>query len=185
MAEQTQQDGQKTIVAFVVGLLIGGMLVWAFSEPHTDRVDDMNPIAVEVTDDVANTKTETDSKTTPTGEVDVPTTPTLPVGDGEVRVMNQPASIEVALDEAEGADILMVKPAGPYLDIIREVREETELPLAAYQVSGEYALVKVGAAAGVGDHDALMMEKLIAFKRAGCSGILTYFAADAARLLHG
>ncbi|MEO9468282.1 porphobilinogen synthase [Parasphingorhabdus sp.] len=90
---------------------------------------------------------------------------------------------EIAVDIAEGADSVMVKPGLAYLDIIYRAKSEFNVPVFAYQVSGEYALVKAGAAAGVGDHDALMMEKLLAFKRAGCSGILTYFAADAARLL--
>ena len=92
---------------------------------------------------------------------------------------------EIALDIAEGADSVMVKPGLAYLDIIYRAKSEFNIPVYAYQVSGEYALVEAGAAAGVGDRDALMMEKLIAFKRAGCSGILTYFAADAARLLNG
>lgn len=92
---------------------------------------------------------------------------------------------EIALDIAEGADSVMVKPGLAYLDIIYRAKSQFDVPVYAYQVSGEYALVKAGAAAGVGDHDALMMEKLVAFKRAGCSGILTYFAADAARLLRG
>jgi porphobilinogen synthase len=91
---------------------------------------------------------------------------------------------EIALDIAEGADSVMVKPGLAYLDIIYRAKSEFNVPVFAYQVSGEYALVAAGAAAGIGDRDALMMEKLIAFKRAGCSGILTYFAADAARLLH-
>ena len=90
---------------------------------------------------------------------------------------------EIALDIAEGADSVMVKPGLAYLDIIYRAKSEFNVPVYAYQVSGEYALVEAGAAAGVGDRDALMMEKLVAFKRAGCSGILTYFAADAARLL--
>ncbi|MEP2101455.1 MAG: porphobilinogen synthase [Parasphingorhabdus sp.] len=92
---------------------------------------------------------------------------------------------EIALDIAEGADSVMVKPGLAYLDIIYRAKSEFNVPVFAYQVSGEYALVAAGAAAGIGDRDALMMEKLIAFKRAGCSGILTYFAADAARLLNG
>lgn len=92
---------------------------------------------------------------------------------------------EIAMDIAEGADSVMVKPGLAYLDIIYRARTEFNIPVYAYQVSGEYALVKAGAGAGVGDHDALMMEKLVAFKRAGCSGILTYFAADAAKLLQG
>lgn len=90
---------------------------------------------------------------------------------------------EIAMDIAEGADSVMVKPGLAYLDIIFRAKQRFDVPVYAYQVSGEYALVKTGAAAGIGDHDALMMEKLIAFKRAGCSGILTYFAADAAKLL--
>lgn len=90
---------------------------------------------------------------------------------------------EIALDIAEGADSVMVKPGLAYLDIIYRAKSEFNVPVFAYQVSGEYALVKAGAAAGVGDQNALMMEKLLAFKRAGCTGILTYFAADAARLL--
>ncbi len=92
---------------------------------------------------------------------------------------------EVALDIAEGADSVMVKPGLAYLDVIWRVKERFGVPVFAYQVSGEYALIEAGAAAGVGDRDALMMEKLIAFKRAGCTGILTYYAAAAARLLNG
>jgi porphobilinogen synthase len=90
---------------------------------------------------------------------------------------------EVALDLAEGADYVMVKPGLPYLDIVRRVKERFEVPVFAYQVSGEYAMIEAAAAAGAGDRDALVLETLIAFKRAGCSGILTYHAADAARLL--
>jgi porphobilinogen synthase len=90
---------------------------------------------------------------------------------------------EVALDIAEGADHVMVKPGLPYLDIIWRVKERFELPVFAYQVSGEYAMIEAAAAAGVGDRDALLMESLVAFKRAGCSGILTYHAPVAARLL--
>jgi porphobilinogen synthase len=92
---------------------------------------------------------------------------------------------EVALDIAEGADHVMVKPGLPYLDIIYRVRERFELPVFAYQVSGEYAMIEAAAAAGAGDRDALLMETLTAFKRAGCSGILTYHAPVAARLLSG
>jgi porphobilinogen synthase len=92
---------------------------------------------------------------------------------------------EVELDLAEGADSVMVKPGLAYLDIIWRVRQRFEVPVFAYQVSGEYALIEIGAAAGVGDRDALLMEKLIAFKRAGCSGVLTYHAPVAARLLGG
>jgi len=92
---------------------------------------------------------------------------------------------EVALDIAEGADSVMVKPGLAYLDIVWRVKERFDMPVFAYQVSGEYALIEAGVAAGVGDRDALVMEKLIAFKRAGCTGVLTYYAAHAARLLHG
>ena len=86
------------------------------------------------------------------------------------------ALTEVALDEAEGADVLMVKPAGPYLDIIREVREETELPLAAYQVSGEYAQLHAAAERGWLDLERCRDESLLAIRRAGADMILTYFA---------
>ena len=92
---------------------------------------------------------------------------------------------EVALDLAEGADSVMVKPGLPYLDIVRRVKERFEVPVFAYQVSGEYAMIEAAAAAGAGDRDALVMETLMAFKRAGCSGVLTYHAPLAARLLHG
>lgn len=95
------------------------------------------------------------------------------------------ALIEVELDLAEGADSVMVKPGLAYLDLIWRVKQRFEVPVFAYQVSGEYALIEAGAAAGVGDRDALLMEKLIAFKRAGCSGVLTYHAPVAARLLNG
>jgi len=90
---------------------------------------------------------------------------------------------EVALDLAEGADSVMVKPGLPYLDIVRRVKERFEVPVFAYQVSGEYAMIEAAAAAGAGDRDALVLETLMAFKRAGCSGVLTYHAAHAARLL--
>jgi porphobilinogen synthase len=92
---------------------------------------------------------------------------------------------EVALDIAEGADSVMVKPGLPYLDIIRRVKDRFEIPVFAYQVSGEYAMIEAAAAAGAGDRDALVLETLLAFRRAGCSGILTYHAAHAARLLNG
>jgi len=95
------------------------------------------------------------------------------------------ALAEVALDIAEGADSVMVKPGLPYLDIVRRVKERFEVPVFAYQVSGEYALIEAGAAAGAGDRDALVLETLLAFKRAGCSGVLTYHAPVAARLLGG
>ncbi len=90
---------------------------------------------------------------------------------------------ETALDVQEGADIIMVKPALPYLDIIRAVREEFDLPVAAYNVSGEYAMVKAAAARGWLDEERVMMEILTAIKRAGADLIITYFAKDAARLL--
>ncbi|USI72682.1 porphobilinogen synthase [Sphingomonas morindae] len=90
---------------------------------------------------------------------------------------------EVALDLAEGADTVIVKPGLPYLDIIRRVKERSEVPVFAYQVSGEYAMIEAAAAAGMGDRDALALETLTAMKRAGCSGMLTYFAPLAARLL--
>jgi porphobilinogen synthase len=90
---------------------------------------------------------------------------------------------EVALDLAEGADSVMVKPGLPYLDIVRRVKERFEVPVFAYQVSGEYAMLEAAVSVGVGDRDALVLETLTAFKRAGCSGVLTYHAAHAARLL--
>ena len=90
---------------------------------------------------------------------------------------------EVALDIAEGADMVMVKPGMPYLDVLRRVKDEFKVPTFAYQVSGEYAMLKAAAANGWLDHDKVMLEALLAFKRAGADGILTYFAIDAARLL--
>lgn len=90
---------------------------------------------------------------------------------------------EVALDIAEGADMVMVKPGMPYLDIVRRVKDTFRMPTFAYQVSGEYAMLKAAAQAGWLDHDAVMMESLLAFKRAGADGILTYFALDAAHKL--
>jgi porphobilinogen synthase len=90
---------------------------------------------------------------------------------------------EVALDLAEGADMVMVKPGMPYLDIVRRVKDEFRVPTFAYQVSGEYAMLKAAALNGWLDHDAVVMESLLAFKRAGADGVLTYFALDAARLL--
>lgn len=91
---------------------------------------------------------------------------------------------EAYLDEAEGADILMVKPGLPYLDVIKELRDNTTLPIAAYNVSGEYAMVKAAAMNGWLDYDKTVIETLWAFKRAGSDMILTYFAKDAARLLN-
>ena len=90
---------------------------------------------------------------------------------------------EVALDIAEGADMVMVKPGMPYLDVLRRVKDEFRMPTFVYQVSGEYAMLKAASANGWLDHDAVMMEALLAFKRAGADGILTYFSLDAARLL--
>jgi len=90
---------------------------------------------------------------------------------------------EVGLDLAEGADTVMVKPGLPYLDIVVRVREAFRVPVFAYQVSGEYAMIEAAVAAGAGERDALVLETLMAFKRAGCSGVLTYHAAHAARLL--
>lgn len=90
---------------------------------------------------------------------------------------------EVALDLAEGADMVMVKPGMPYLDVVRRVKDEFRVPTFAYQVSGEYAMLKAAAQNGWLDHDKVMMEALLAFKRAGADGILTYFAIEAARLL--
>ncbi len=90
---------------------------------------------------------------------------------------------EVALDIAEGADMVMVKPGMPYLDIVRRVKEEFRMPTFAYQVSGEYSMLMAAAQNGWLDRDAVMMESLLAFKRAGADGVLSYFALDAARLL--
>jgi porphobilinogen synthase len=90
---------------------------------------------------------------------------------------------EVAMDIAEGADMVMVKPGMPYLDIVRRVKDEFHLPTFAYQVSGEYAMLKAAAQNGWLDHDAVMMESLLAFKRAGADGVLTYFAIAAAEKL--
>lgn len=90
---------------------------------------------------------------------------------------------EVAGDLAEGADMVMVKPGMPYLDVLRRVKDAFRVPTFAYQVSGEYAMIKAAAANGWLDHDKVMMEALLAFKRAGADGILTYFAIDAAEKL--
>jgi len=92
---------------------------------------------------------------------------------------------EVALDLAEGADMVMVKPGLPYLDVIARVKDRFGVPVFAYQVSGEYAMIEHAAAAGAGDRDALILETLMAFKRAGATGVLTYHALDAARLING
>mgnify|MGYP002078964124 FL=1 len=96
---------------------------------------------------------------------------------------SQEALHEVALDLREGADIVMVKPGMPYLDIVRRIRDEFQVPTAVYQVSGEYAMLCAAANNGWLDRNACMMESLLAFRRAGADAILTYFARDAARLL--
>lgn len=108
-------------------------------------------------------------------------------GDKKSYQMNpanaEEALREVALDLAEGADTVMVKPGLPYLDIIRRVKDRFEVPVFAYAVSGEYAMIEAAAAAGAGDREALVIESLMSLKRAGCSGVLTYHAPLAARLL--
>ena len=90
---------------------------------------------------------------------------------------------EVALDLAEGADMVMVKPGLPYLDVLARVKDAFGMPTFAYQVSGEYAMIEAAAASGAGDRDALVLETLLAFKRAGATGVLTYHAPLAARLI--
>ncbi|NLZ57834.1 MAG: porphobilinogen synthase, partial [Corynebacterium sp.] len=92
--------------------------------------------------------------------------------------------LEVELDIAEGADMVMVKPALPYLDVLARVAEMSPVPVAAYQVSGEYAMIKAAGSNGWVDTDAVMMESLISIKRAGANQILTYFALDAAQKLN-
>ena len=92
---------------------------------------------------------------------------------------------EVGLDLAEGADFVMVKPGLPYLDVIARVKDAFAVPTFAYQVSGEYAMIEAAAAAGAGDRSSLIIETLLAFKRAGATGVLTYHALDAARLIAG
>ncbi|MFA5530973.1 MAG: porphobilinogen synthase, partial [Thiohalomonadaceae bacterium] len=92
---------------------------------------------------------------------------------------------EVALDLEEGADMVMVKPGMPYLDIVRRVKDQFGAPTFVYQVSGEYAMLKAAAQNGWLDERAVVLEALLAFKRAGADGILTYFARDAARWLRG
>lgn len=91
----------------------------------------------------------------------------------------------VARDISEGADMIMVKPGMPYLDIVRRVKTEFGVPTFAYQVSGEYAMIQAAAQNGWLDHDKVMIESLMCFKRAGCDGVLTYFAPAAAKLLNG
>ena len=93
------------------------------------------------------------------------------------------AMLEIELDLEEGADMIMVKPAGPYLDVIAEARRRYDVPLAAYQVSGEYAMIKAAAQNGWIDHDRVMLESLQSIQRAGASIILTYFAKDVAKML--
>jgi len=111
------------------------------------------------------------------------------VGDKKTYQMDpansDEAMREVALDLAEGADMVMVKPGMPYLDIVRRVRERFGVPTFAYQVSGEYAMIAAAANNGWLDRERAMMESLLAFKRAGANGVLTYFAPEAARLLRG
>ena len=110
-------------------------------------------------------------------------------GDKKTYQMNpansDEALREVAMDIAEGADMVMVKPGMPYLDIIRRVKDRFEMPVFAYQVSGEYSMIVAAARNGWLDGDKAMLESLLAFKRAGCSGILTYFAVQAAKLMEG
>jgi porphobilinogen synthase len=90
---------------------------------------------------------------------------------------------EALLDVQEGADVVMVKPALPYLDVIRRVKEETRLPVAAYNVSGEYAMIKAASAAGMLDERAAVLEALTSIRRAGADIVITYHAKDAARWL--
>jgi len=108
-------------------------------------------------------------------------------GDKKTYQMNpanvKEALLEADLDAGEGADILMVKPGLPYLDVIRALSEHSDLPIAAYNVSGEYAMIKAAGLKGWLDEEAAMMEMLLSFKRAGADMILTYFAHEAARLL--
>jgi porphobilinogen synthase len=92
---------------------------------------------------------------------------------------------EVELDLEEGADFVMVKPGLPYLDVVARVKDAFGVPTFVYQVSGEYAMIEASAAAGAGDRNALILETLLAFKRAGATGVLTYHAVDAARLING
>ena len=119
----------------------------------------------------------------------VGSTGNLGSGDKRTYQMN-PANTdealqEVAMDIAEGADMVMVKPGMPYLDICQRVKENFKVPTYAYQVSGEYAMLMAAAENGWLDHDRVMMESLLCFKRAGCDGVLSYFAVKAAKLLNG
>ena len=106
--------------------------------------------------------------------------PRLPDGSRPTR---DEALREALLDVAEGADIVMVKPALPYLDVIRRVKERTEMPVAAYNVSGEYAMIKAAAAAGYLDERAAVLEALTGIRRAGADIVITYHAKDVARWL--
>ncbi|MCB5943413.1 porphobilinogen synthase [Acidocella sp. KAb 2-4] len=110
-------------------------------------------------------------------------------GDKKTYQMNpantEEALREVAMDIAEGADMVMVKPGMPYLDVIRRVHEKFGMPVFAYQVSGEYSMIMAAVRNGWLDHDKAVLESLLAFKRAGCAGVLSYFAVHAARLLRG
>ncbi|MEN2495206.1 MAG: Delta-aminolevulinic acid dehydratase [Hyphomicrobiaceae bacterium hypho_1] len=109
-------------------------------------------------------------------------------GDKRTYQMNpanaQEAMREISLDLAEGADMIMIKPGMPYLDVIRKAKDTFEVPMFAYQVSGEYAMLKVAADNGLFNHDEAVIESLLSFKRAGCNGVLTYFAPIAAKLLN-
>ena len=115
-------------------------------------------------------------------------TPDKPIPADKSTYQMDPANVrealrEVELDEDEGADLVMVKPAGPYLDVVRAVREHTHLPVAAYQVSGEYLMIKAAAASGWLDERAVATESLLGIRRAGADAILTYFAPQAAAWL--
>ena len=112
-----------------------------------------------------------------------------PIPEDKSSYQMDPANVrealrELELDEAEGADIVMVKPAGPYLDVIAKLRESTTLPIAAYQVSGEYVMIKAAAAAGGLDEKALVLETVTGIRRAGADMVLTYFATELAQWLH-
>jgi porphobilinogen synthase len=105
------------------------------------------------------------------------------VGQGTLRILE--AIREVELDVAEGADIVMVKPGMPYLDVVRAVSERVNIPVAVYQVSGEYAMIKAASANGWLNEEKAILETLLGFKRAGADMIATYFAKQAAQLLDG
>ncbi|HXL98829.1 MAG TPA: porphobilinogen synthase, partial [Rhizomicrobium sp.] len=115
--------------------------------------------------------------------------PGIKVGDKRSYQMDpangDEALREVALDLQEGADMVMVKPGMPYLDVVRRVKDEFGMPTFAYQVSGEYSMLMGAIERGWFERDRVILESLIAFKRAGANGILTYFARDAAKLLRG